>query len=78
VRPARSAKLETGRAQSVAIQFATSGAAFHTVRSGLLTDPYGYFDVLQVPRQRPRAARVVVSERAGDLQPDGQHHGSLA
>jgi hypothetical protein len=48
VRPARYARLETGMAQRVLIQFRARGAsAFQTLRGVTLSDPYGYFDVLQ-------------------------------
>lgn len=45
VRPARYARLDTGRRQTVAIQFQPDGGAFRTVIKVAITDPYGYFDV---------------------------------
>jgi hypothetical protein len=46
VRPARYARLDTGAAQSVQIQFAkTSSGSFATLQAVPLTDPRGYFDV---------------------------------
>jgi hypothetical protein len=48
VRPARFARLDTGRPQAVEIQFRAAGApSFRTLRSVQLTDAYGYFDVRQ-------------------------------
>jgi hypothetical protein len=48
VRPARYARLDTGRAQEVKIQFQpAAGGPFKTVRTVTLTDPYGYFDLRQ-------------------------------
>jgi hypothetical protein len=48
VRPARFAKLQTGTAQRVQLQFRrASGGSFTTLRTVTLTDPYGYFDVAQ-------------------------------
>lgn len=48
VRPARYARLQTGVTQRVRIQFRRRGAAaFETLRTVTLSDPYGYFDVEQ-------------------------------
>jgi hypothetical protein len=48
VRPARYARLDTGRLQRVRIQFERSGSGhFRTLRTMALTDSYGYFDVRQ-------------------------------
>ncbi len=48
VRPSHDARLATHKPQSVKIQFRpASGGAFQTVRDVVLTDRYGYFDVLQ-------------------------------
>ena len=45
VRPAR--YVPAGQRSPVEIQFAPGGATFHTVATVPLTDPHGYFDVLQ-------------------------------
>jgi hypothetical protein len=48
VRPARFARIDTGREQRVKIQFrAASGGAYKTVRTIPIADRYGYFDVRQ-------------------------------
>jgi hypothetical protein len=48
VRPARFARLDSGRAQLVRIEFApASGGPMRTLRTVTLTDPHGYFDVRQ-------------------------------
>jgi len=48
VRPARYARIDSGRVQRVRIQFKRAGAArFATVATVTLSDPYGYFDVDQ-------------------------------
>jgi hypothetical protein len=48
VRPARYARIDTGRAQRVQIQFrSASGGGYRTVQEVTLTDPFGYFDVDQ-------------------------------
>jgi hypothetical protein len=49
VRPARSARLDTGAVQHVQIEFRMAGSArFKVVSKVALTDPYGYFEVRQV------------------------------
>jgi hypothetical protein len=46
VRPARYARIDTGAAQRVRIQFERAGAGrFVTIATIALSDPYGYFDV---------------------------------
>jgi hypothetical protein len=48
VRPARFARIGTGRLQQARIQFQKGGSGpYSTVRLVPLTDPYGYFDVRQ-------------------------------
>jgi hypothetical protein len=48
VRPARFARLDTGQAQRVRIQFERAGAtSFRTIAKVVLRDQYGYFDVEQ-------------------------------
>ncbi len=48
VRPARFARLDTGRLQQAEIQFQKGGSgSFSTIRTVRLPDPYSYFDVRQ-------------------------------
>jgi hypothetical protein len=57
VRPAHYAQQQTGRPQRVEIQFAADSQPFKTVRTVLLSDPHGYFDV-QVPFRQSGTVRL--------------------
>jgi hypothetical protein len=52
VRPARYARISSGRAQQVSIEFrARGGGSFRTIRTVALTNPNGYFSVMQTFRE---------------------------
>ena len=67
VRPAPYAQRDTGAAQSVQIQFAsTSSSTFATLRTVPLTDPHGYFDV-RMPFTSSGSVRLAWSYPSGTL-----------